>query len=555
MENLKKSFLKDINDISIKKKLKEYDAFVFWYLKTTENLSEEEIIETITNKSKDFGVDAIIIDKEFKVIKIIQSKYTENIGQSCFDKDEINKLYMVYYYLTGQEDYTKIKGYVNKLLKEKIENSIKKIKDEGYSVKLVFVTTHKENPNYQVYSKEDVPLEVISSKDIERRYEEWRHGHTPELGEIKMNFSSIMESPLSDPKAYLANFDVCELFEKYQTYKDKLFSRNVRIFYGDTNKPNKAMKMTLLSKRAQDFWYFNNGITILSEKVKINHENKIISLLNPQIINGCQTVSTIGITDQIVPGKSFLFAKIIEIGDNILNQDIIDGIVEANNRQTPVDERMLKSNHPLQVKLQRDLEQLNFYYERKERQYNEERSRFNRVKKLEKIDNKFLLMANLALVKQPNIILEKEDELFSVYFSEVFKEGKNHLDYLIPYLMWREIKKIGKHYRGDNRRDFHNWAVGHVLRIIYDNCPNLKNNIKMKIIYMKLERVEPYDHFKFNDSVVKKILDLAFIKFSKWERKESGSAQRDFFKKKDTYKVVSNSLTRDLRKQINELLD
>jgi hypothetical protein len=216
---------------------------------------------------------------------------------------------------------------------------------------------------------------------------------------------------------------------------------------------------------------------------------------------------------------------------------------------------MLKSNHPIQVKLKRDLEQLNFYYERKEGQYNEEKSKSNKIRQLEKIDNKFLLMANLALVKQPNIILEKEDELFSTYFSDVFKEGKNHLDYLVPFLLWREIKNIGRHYRGDNRRDFHSWAIGTVLRIIYDNCPTLRNNLKMKVIYMKMEKLEPYNSFEFDDSVVKQILDIAFRKFSRWERRETGSAQRDFFKKKDTYEIVSDSMPKYLRSQIKELFD
>jgi len=107
-------------------------------------------------------------------------------------------------------------------------------------------------------------------------------------------------------------------------------------------------------------------------------------MTNPQIINGCQTISTIG---ENRPSDSCLFAKIVEIGDSLINQELIDGIIEANNRQTPVDERMLKSNHPLQVRLQRHLETLGYYFERKEGQFREERAKSSRINALKCVKN------------------------------------------------------------------------------------------------------------------------------------------------------------------------
>ena len=159
-----------------------------------------------------------------------------------------------------------------------------------------------------------------------------------------------MEGP-QDPKSYLINIKSIELGKKYLLFKDKLFSRNVRI-YQQKYKPNKAIKDTLL-KFPEYFWYFNNGITILAERITLKEEDKVIILKNPQIINGCQTVTTIGENKE---SEASLFVKIVEVEDDISNQYLIDGIIEANNRQTPVDERMLKSNHPLQVKLQRELD-------------------------------------------------------------------------------------------------------------------------------------------------------------------------------------------------------
>ncbi len=153
------------------------------------------------------------------------------------------------------------------------------------------------------------------------------------------------------------------------------------------------MKETL-AKYHENFWYFNNGITILSEKITLHEEEKKIILRNPQIINGCQTVSTIGENRH---SEALLFAKIVEIGDSLVNQELIDGIIEANNRQTPVDERILKSNHPLQVRLQRNLETLGYYFERKEGQYKEEKEKSARIAGLKCIKNIDIAKCNLAL--------------------------------------------------------------------------------------------------------------------------------------------------------------
>ena len=252
-----------------------------------------------------------------------------------------------------------------------------------------------------------------------------------------------------------------ELRKKFRVFKDKLFSRNVRI-YQQKYKPNKAIKDTLINN-PNNFWYFNNGITMLAQRITLREEDKKFILKNPQIINGCQTVTTVGEDKE---SEACLFVKIVEIEDTIENQYLIDGIIEANNRQTPVDERMLKSNHPLQVKLQRELETLGYYYERKEGQFAEEKAKSKRVSELYLIKNIDLIKSKIALIKTPNYAFSKEDDLFSAYFSDVFQERNSCMDYLIPYLLWEWVVWIGRNYhRGKARRSFHKIVSWHVLRL------------------------------------------------------------------------------------------
>lgn len=546
MANWKTSFLQEIDEICNRFKIKDYRAFVFWYIKDTENFSDNDIFELITDRGKDAGSDAVIIDHNIKTIKIIQSKFSREIGISPFNKDELNKLNKVYDYLTGTSDYYELRDYIHASLKEKLDKAIRLIKEDGYKVKLYFITTNKSNPNYSIYDNEHQKIEIISVRELERKYEEWRHGHTPELGDIEINYLEIMEGP-KKPDSYLINISSEILRKEYLKFKDKLFSRNVRIFYSETKKPNKAIKKTLI-EQPQNFWYFNNGITILSEKVNLQKEDKKIILKNPQIINGCQTVSTIG---ENRPSQSCLFAKIVEIGDSVINQELIDGIIEANNRQTPVDERMLKSNHPLQVRLQRNIDPLGYYYERKEGQYREEKAKSPRIGKLKCIKNIDLIKCNIALIKLPHNAHSHEDDLFSVNFNDIFKDEKTSMDYLIPDIIWVYIDGIGKNYRGDKRKRFHRLASFHILRIVYDFCSDLNNNLKLNELFKRLTGKS----FEFNESPIKQLFDIAYKKYEKSKFVDVDSGQRDFFKHKDTYNLISEAVPSYLKNEIKTLFE
>ncbi|MEW6035975.1 MAG: AIPR family protein [Candidatus Micrarchaeota archaeon] len=540
-------FLQEIEDIVSKFKVKDYRAFLFWYLKASEDLPDSEIWECITDRPKDAGSDAVVIDYTQKNVKIIQSKFTKEIGSSPFDKDELTKTSKIYEYLSGKEDFYKIRDYIHTSLREKLDKALLLIKEQGYTLKFFFITTHRMNPHYEIYLPSDMRLELISSREIERKYEEWRHGHTPELGEVELDFENIVEGP-GVPKSYIVNIRAEVLRKAYLKWKEKLFSRNVRIFYGTSKKANTAMKLTL-NKEPKNFWYFNNGVTILSEKATKN-ASKII-LKNPQIINGCQTVSTIGELAPNIVQDALIFAKIIEIGDELINQNFIDTIIEANNRQTPVDERILKSNHPLQVRLQRKLEDLGYYFERKEGQYKQERGKSRRIASLECIKNIELLRANTAIVKAPHSAQANEDDLFTSHFNDVFKENKTAIDYLLPYLVWRLVSYIGKNYRGKKRQRFHKYATFHVLRLIYDDTPDITNSLKMHDIGEKLRE----NFFEFDEEPVRKLFDIAYQKFDKSEYSQIPYGERDYFRVRSSYDDMKDAVPKHLKYDLERLFE
>lgn len=71
---------------------------------------------------------------------------------------------------------------------------------------------------------------------------------------------------------------------------DQLYEKNVRRFLGNRGKVNKAMQQTL-KQSPEQFGLYNNGITIVVEDFE--HDRGQLSLLEPYVVNGCQTTRTV----------------------------------------------------------------------------------------------------------------------------------------------------------------------------------------------------------------------------------------------------------------------
>ncbi len=100
-----------------------------------------------------------------------------------------------------------------------------------------------------------------------------------------------------------------------------------------------------LNETPSNFWYFNNGITLLVQNLKrqaIGGNDKSVGMFectNVTIVNGAQTVGTIGRDLQDLNSPAFLHARIIELDDpaSTLGQQI----TRASNTQNKIDARNL----------------------------------------------------------------------------------------------------------------------------------------------------------------------------------------------------------------------
>ena len=87
------------------------------------------------------------------------------------------------------------------------------------------------------------------------------------------------------------------VFAFMQEYKSKsgdldmLYEKNVRKFLGNKRKVNKGIEKTI-ETNPERFGLYNNGITIVAEQLSLTGIGEL-SLVNPFIVNGCQTTRSI----------------------------------------------------------------------------------------------------------------------------------------------------------------------------------------------------------------------------------------------------------------------
>ncbi|MGY5796273.1 AIPR family protein [Rheinheimera faecalis] len=144
-----------------------------------------------------------------------------------------------------------------------------------------------------------------------------------------------------------------------------LFESNVRDFMG-LNRVNEDIKATLDDLNSPDFWWLNNGVTILATSAAIT--GKSIQASDIQIVNGLQTTESIFRHFELgfnTVDERCVLVKVIVTKDATVR----DAIIRATNNQTNVE---LSSLHATD-KIQRDIEDVllrhGLFYERRKNFY------------------------------------------------------------------------------------------------------------------------------------------------------------------------------------------
>lgn len=149
--------------------------------------------------------------------------------------------------------------------------------------------------------------------------------------------------------------------------REELFEANVRDFEGD-NEVNDAIAETLAIPDDLDFWWLNNGVTVLGDDVDSPQQTLTIS--RPLVVNGLQTSHVLHRAegDGLVASQRLengLVVRVIVSTDD----EVRDRIIAGTNRQTRVPSPALYATRPLQRDIERFLLVHGWFYERRKNRY------------------------------------------------------------------------------------------------------------------------------------------------------------------------------------------
>ena len=325
-----------------------YNVDLFYYKK---NIGEVDIKAGFTDGANDGGIDFIYTDQN--TLYLIQGKSSEGLSL-----EDIKNVYSKIKETVKNFDNKNYDKY-SAVLKSSYLNAFDSL-NQDMNIELVLFTntildsnTRKDIQNFANENLSDFTVTYYDKNDIKNQ-EIVQTSELVKEANLKlfMNKDNKLNCLAYGENGIIVNIMAHSLHELYlKKSKEGLFNFNLREHISQKNVDD-GIDHTI-KNQPNNFWFYNNGITIGCGDFKIDGYK--LKLYDFSIINGAQTTTKIGKSNFIDEKKDFpIVCKVVKAG-NMLDKDadFINKISEASNSQKPIKFRDLKSNAPEQKLLQR----------------------------------------------------------------------------------------------------------------------------------------------------------------------------------------------------------
>jgi len=331
------------------------------------DVDENISVATIVDGGKDNGIDAIYYDAKTKALFLIQSKWN-NSHSSSIDSGGVLK------FLQGVQDLVSLKkSRFNEKIQKRwdlIEDALKKLTSVRLAV--AYAGSGKIDTDIQdkiddfIKAQNDTSELFFFSPITQRElFQHFVHEAAPPQINltVRLTHYGLVENPL---RAVYGQVSAADVSLWYKRHGNHLFAGNIRNFLG-SSEVNAAIAETLKAEAAY-FWFYNNGITIIVEDLKrqaIGASDKSVGIFdckNVTIVNGAQTVGTIGRVISADESPAFLQARIIVVDDP--ESSLGKRITRASNTQNKIDARNFVALDSEQERIRTELliDKVNYEY-------------------------------------------------------------------------------------------------------------------------------------------------------------------------------------------------
>ncbi|WP_028506346.1 AIPR family protein [Ruminococcus sp. FC2018] len=387
MRDFKEQLLEDFQDYrerfpNIQNIEKDEWAFNFWILDNLFSIDEDIIEDNIVDYN-DKGIDCFVWHEEEQDLYLIQNKFysdetkltvdyinndflTRAIGalekgtytrsktlQDIFTKYSGNEDFSVHFYLYVTSNTSKTQTIIDTIAKFN-----EKYASKRYDAKLFSLDDIKES-----YYQEP----IVSKKKFKYTIKTINKGTI-----LNVDNDAYKMTLALDAKYVLTPVTVIyKMYDEAKKAGYPLFDANIRDYLGSNGAVNKKIMTTLKDPNDRNnFFFYNNGITmIVNEMTKDEHSPhdnmRVFDVIDPQIVNGCQTVSTIYETLNSLPegtlerdfSDSFVMVKILKIPASNNNLTVLyHNIVTYNNSQNSINEKNFTAIKDVFKHIQTDFE-------------------------------------------------------------------------------------------------------------------------------------------------------------------------------------------------------
>lgn len=327
----------------------------------------------ITDGGKDRGIDAIGVDAAAKLVVLVQSKWRQD-GRGSMDLASVLK------FLAGVRSLLGMKADSEPVhASNEIKSAMRELlKTPGARIRLVTVTTASDPLSSEVEYPVTALLDQLNDlQDVEPLATHAHHGQATLFNSISEKMRPSVDIDLqmldwgkaSDPqRIFYGRVSAAEIAAWFKGYGTDLFADNIRVVIPRSD-INEGILDTI-GTAPDRFIYYNNGITVLADGIEtgpggmLNKDVGYFKLTSASIVNGAQTVSTLGSaigTDlEANLGKAFVLVRCIEVP--LTDEDLGRRITRYANTQNEVSSQDFAFLDPEQHRLVRELQVLGFEY-------------------------------------------------------------------------------------------------------------------------------------------------------------------------------------------------
>jgi len=200
-----------------------------------------------------------------------------------------------------------------------------------------------------------------------------------------------------------------------------IFEANVRDYQGEIQ-VNQGIQKSLANPSGEDFWFLNNGITLIASKASLS--GKTLTIENPQIVNGMQTSFKIyehfSETGQREDHRNIL-VRVIGLNETPEENSTRNRIIQATNSQTRIPIASLRATDTIHFILEEFLKSFGYYYDRRKNYYKNEKKPLDKI-----ISITYLAQGIMSIVlrrpndarARPSTLLRDNENYESIFNNE-----------------------------------------------------------------------------------------------------------------------------------------